>query len=388
MAAARSPARRGFLRVRRELTARLAASRWQHEGGSERGQPYCCWRMQALAVELCPGFSWFLGTKKKGGWMEQLLGLCVCEAQQARTVTTGPERSSWTWELLAAPRCWPQSPVSSQCKGFVPTGDSLGAVFWSSWPVSMCQRGVRALQHRRVQPAELRGCPHLTCIFSAPHAPLLGNLLGVSHFSKRVNSPGFGKCVGLKNSWSKGRRAGWGRGDQSSSPLWKKQTLSGVPEGSRHPATTMHALAAGASMVMSPGGVCPVRWVTGTPSSTARVTVCPSSSCAHLGPCPVPPMASHQSCSHGATEQERSHGCATLPYRATKLKSLVVALLVAARHPRQTSGHFSLPLPLPRPPQMEVRLGAEARRAATHLFWALFSFSSILRWHWQVEALL
>lgn len=321
--------------------------------------------------------------------MEQLLGLCVCEAQQASTVTTGgPERSSWTWEPPAAPRCWPQSPVSSQCKGFVPTGDSLGAVFWSSWPMSMCRCGVRALQRRRVQPAELRGCPHLTCIFSAPHAPLLGNFLGVSHFSKRVKSPGFGKCVGLENSWSKGRRAGWGRGDQSSSPLWKKQTLSGVPEGSRHPATTVHALTAGTSMVMSPGGVCPVQWVTGNPSSTARVTVCPSSSCTHLGTCPVPPMASHQSCSHGATEQERSHGRATLPYRATKLKSLVVALLVATRHPRQTSGHFSLPLPLPRPPQMEVRLGAEARRAATHLFWALFSFSSILRWHWQVEALL
>lgn len=75
--------------------------------------------------------------------MEQLLELCVCEAQQARTVTMGgPERSSWTWEPPAAPRCWPQSPVSSQCKGFVPTGDSLGAVFWSSWPMSMCQRGV------------------------------------------------------------------------------------------------------------------------------------------------------------------------------------------------------------------------------------------------------
>lgn len=37
LAAARSPARRGFLRVRRELTPRLAPSRWQHEGGGDAG---------------------------------------------------------------------------------------------------------------------------------------------------------------------------------------------------------------------------------------------------------------------------------------------------------------------------------------------------------------
>lgn len=38
--------------------------------------------------------------------------------------------------------------------------------------------------------------------------------------------------------------------------------------------------------------------------------------------------------------------------------------------------------------QMAVSLGAEVHRAATHLVWDLLSFSSDLRWHRQVEALL
>lgn len=76
-------------------------------------------------------------------------------------------------------------------------------------------------------------------------------------------------------------------------------------------------------------------------------------------------MGTRVTIAHGGTK-EVSHGWLSLPYRAGEIPAegsgggIAVGGHLQGSHPWHMPGPFSLPLPLPRPHWMEVRMGAEA----------------------------
>lgn len=193
MAAARSPARRGFLRVRRELTARLAASRWQHEGGSERGQPYCCWRMQALAVELSPGFSWFLGTKnKEDGWNSSWDCVYARHSKPGLSPQEDPREALGHGSPRLLPAAGPSLLCPPSAKALSPLGTAWGLFFGAHGPCP-CVGMVSEPCNTAVCSQQSSGVA-LTLPASSRHPMVLswGTFLGSVIFQKGSNLQGLG----------------------------------------------------------------------------------------------------------------------------------------------------------------------------------------------------
>lgn len=270
--------------------------------------------MQALAVELRPGLSLFLGTKKKkeDGWNSTWV--CVY-ARHSK-----PGLSPWEdpREALGhrSPRLFSPAGPSPLCppsaKASSPLGTAWGLLFGARGPCPCvgvvskpCSTAVYSQQSSEAALA-------LPAPSWAPHAPLLGNLLGGQSFLIKGQISRVWEMCRLEKLMVQGEGELGGAGEITAPLLCGKNRHSqacpraaGTLPPPRVPSLLGHPM--NVPMVMSPGGVHPVRWGTGTPSSTARVTACPSSACTHLSTCPVPLAASRQSCSHGATKHESSY---------------------------------------------------------------------------------
>lgn len=144
--------------------------------------------------------------------MKQCLGLCMCKAQGARTTVATLGDTSPDWAPADAfipsvgaaeledpreavgtrePPCsLPPAPVPctlpprwlhpcSSWLGSLPGRTALAAAAGLAARQSRARRlrwcDVQALRQRCVQPAELRGCPRLTCICSGTYGPLSGD---------------------------------------------------------------------------------------------------------------------------------------------------------------------------------------------------------------------